>query len=393
MAVHERGSTDRSANVTNKENIMLIVCTKDPTIVQTAQNPASGSREWGPLIVINATLTQALATQSLVHALGQLGPNEALCFSAHGNDTEIGDAGGGVNDWGWTHAEIASLLAQNAPHYAGPILIHACAQRVSNFSAALTMSLQNLRNLNGVWIYGYNRPVAEAASFPNPATMGQNVELQGAHVHFVQLARPMPSSGMPAAPYPPLPAPCGPLPIGVPVGSVVAFAGTIFGQEGAGVTAAATAPAGWMVCDGRKLDRARFPELFTVIGYRYLLKDEKPGVLYYRLPDLQGYFLRGVDPNNTIDPDPTARKTPAGEDAKPQRVGSVQGFALQRHEHTYVEPTIEGTTPGEGKPENMIKTAPNPTNGVVPAQKCPEPVTSDNETRAINVGVYYIIKI
>lgn len=167
---------------------MLIVCTKHQTIVQTAQNPASGAPSWGQLIVINAALNQAMATQSLVHALGQLGPNEALCFSAHGNDNEIGDADGGSNDWGWTRMDIANLLAQNAPpHYAGPILIHACAQNVSNFSAGLAVALQTLRNLNGVWIYGYNRPVAATASFPNPATMGQSVELQGTHVHFAQL--------------------------------------------------------------------------------------------------------------------------------------------------------------------------------------------------------------
>lgn len=203
----------------------------------------------------------------------------------------------------------------------------------------------------------------------------------------------MPFSGMPAAPHPPFPAPCGPLPIGVPVGSMVAFAGTIFGQEGAGVTATTMAPAGWMVCDGRKLHRARFPELFAVLGYRYLLKGEIHGVLY-RVPDLQGYFLRGVDPNNTIDPDNNARKTPAGKHpAVAPLVGSIQGCALQRHEHTYVEPTLSGTTPGEGKPENIIKTAPNPTQGVVAAKSCPEPVTSDNETRAVNVGVYYIIKV
>jgi len=171
---------------------MLIVCTKDPTIVQTAQNPASGSPTWGQLIVINVALNQAMATQSLIHALGQLGPNEALCFSAHGNDNEIGDAGGGVNDWGWTRADIATLLAHHAPmHYVGPILVHACAQNVSNFSAGLAVALQHLQSLNGVWIYGYNRPVAAAAPFPDPARMGQNVELQGTHVHFALQDRPL----------------------------------------------------------------------------------------------------------------------------------------------------------------------------------------------------------
>jgi microcystin-dependent protein len=178
----------------------------------------------------------------------------------------------------------------------------------------------------------------------------------------------------------------------VPVGSVIAFAGPIFGQEKAGVTAASTAPSGWRVCDGRQLHRAKFPELFAVIGYLYLLKDEKPGVLY-RLPDLQGYFLRGVDPTNKVDPDNKVRTTPAGEPAVPPLVGSIQGCALQLHEHTYVEPTSSTTTPGEGKPVNVITTAPKHTSALVAEDKCPVPLTSANETRAVNVGVYYIIKV
>jgi microcystin-dependent protein len=178
----------------------------------------------------------------------------------------------------------------------------------------------------------------------------------------------------------------------VPVGTVVAFAGAILGQEGAGVTATSTAPAGWMVCDGRKLHRARFPELFAVIGYRYLRENDKPGALY-RVPDLQGYFLRGVDPTNTIDPDNHARRTPAGKDAAAPRVGSTQGCALQLHEHTSMVPQSSGTTPGQGSPVNMIAVEKQPTTGVVAEHGGPMPETSQAETRAVNVGVYYIIKV
>ncbi|WP_437623918.1 phage tail protein [Sorangium sp. So ce1151] len=172
------------------------------------------------------------------------------------------------------------------------------------------------------------------------------------------------------------------------MGSVVAFAGTIFGQEGAGVAATSTAPSGWMVCDGRKLHRAKFPELFAVIGYRYLQRGDKPGVIY-RLPDLQGYFLRGVDPKGKVDLDYSVRKTPAHEDAVAPLVGSIQGCALQAHEHTYCEPTRSGATPGDSETLTMIKTEKNTTKTVV---QIPAGLLSDNETRAVNVGVYYIIK-
>src|SRR5690349_518312 len=94
---------------------MLIVCTKDPTIVATALNPVSGSGQWAAVVVLNAAFTQAQATNAIAQNLALLGPAEPLCFSAHGNDTDIGDAGSGPNDWGWSRQQIATLLQQNAP--------------------------------------------------------------------------------------------------------------------------------------------------------------------------------------------------------------------------------------------------------------------------------------
>lgn len=199
------------------------------------------------------------------------------------------------------------------------------------------------------------------------------------------------ASGMPSPPSPPLLSPSAPLPIGVPVGTVIAFAGEISGQDAKGMAVTATAPRGWVVCDGRKLHRAMFPELFAAIGYRYLKNGEAPSV-YYRVPDLQGYFLRGVDPAGKVDPDNDERKTPAGAAASPPLVGSIQGCALQLHEHTYVEPSLAGTTPGEGSPVNMIKTADAPTKAVVAESGSNPPLTSAKETRAVNVAVYYLIK-
>jgi len=161
---------------------MLIVCTKDPVVVATAQNPASGSDRWVPRIILNAQLNQAQATAAIARALRGLGADDPLCFSAHGNDYEIGDAGNGPNDWGWPRAEIALLLQQNAPGLRAPILIHACAEQISNFSAGLAVELERIRALNGVWIYGYNRPLPCTGGFPRPALMDRSVELQGTQV-------------------------------------------------------------------------------------------------------------------------------------------------------------------------------------------------------------------
>jgi hypothetical protein len=164
---------------------MLIVCTKDPAVRNTAQNPDSGSDRWQPPpVLLDPAYSQAQATAAMATALRRLGAGEALCFSAHGNDDEIGDEGAGPGDWGWTRAQIALLLQQNAPNLNASILIHACAENVSNFSAGLAVALEGIRALNNVWIYGYNRPLPCSGGFPRPALMDRNVELQGTQVHY-----------------------------------------------------------------------------------------------------------------------------------------------------------------------------------------------------------------
>src|SRR5690242_14817108 len=99
----------------------------------------------------------------------------------------------------------------------------------------------------------------------------------------------------PRVPFPSLMPPGAPC--GLPIGSLAAFAGEITGQSADATDCYVTdvESHGWMHCDGRQLLRAQYPDLFNAIGYRYLLQDEQPGTLF-RIPDLRGYFLRGVDP-------------------------------------------------------------------------------------------------
>ncbi len=59
---------------------------------------------------------------------------------------------------------------------------------------------------------------------------------------------------------------------GVPVGSVVRFAGW-----------PAMVPERWLICDGRRLHRVKYPELSTSIGLKYGGTDEE-----FQLPDLRG---------------------------------------------------------------------------------------------------------
>jgi hypothetical protein len=163
---------------------MLIVCTQDPVVRNWAQNPLSGSNDWGAVIALPAG-PQQNATQAFLNALGRLGRNEPLCLSAHGNDLEIGDEGDQPNDWGWNAHDVAELLRLSVPnHYRGPILCSVCSETVANFSAGLAVALETARALNGVWIYGYNRPVDSNAHFPAPNELARKVDLQGTQVNY-----------------------------------------------------------------------------------------------------------------------------------------------------------------------------------------------------------------
>lgn len=159
---------------------MLIVCTTDPVIADAASTTHT-SIPWNPLYVLDFTLSQDEATLAMEQALQRLGEAEPLCFSAHGNNYEIGDAD---DHWGWTYADVARLLDRNAPDYRGHVLIHACATRIVNFSSHLAVELQNRQALNGTRIYGYKHPLPAGAAFPAPGKLAAHASLQRSHVRY-----------------------------------------------------------------------------------------------------------------------------------------------------------------------------------------------------------------
>ena len=124
------------------------------------------------------------ATGLLGYALSFLGQNEPLCLTAHGSNTQFGDASGPYR-WIWNVNIIAGVLGYSVQDgYAGPILIRACATEITNFSARLAVSLQNGQLLNNVWIFGYNNPLPVDQGFPAPANLGNQVDLQGTQVVY-----------------------------------------------------------------------------------------------------------------------------------------------------------------------------------------------------------------
>lgn len=89
----------------------------------------------------------------------------------------------------------------------------------------------------------------------------------------------------------------------VPVGSVISYAGN-----------ANSFPLGWMVCNGANFNQAQYPELYAALGNSNTL------------PNLSGYFLRGLDPSGNVDPD-----------GKSRTVRSLQGDTFGAHSHDVAE--------------------------------------------------------
>ena len=70
--------------------------------------------------------------------------------------------------------------------------------------------------------------------------------------------------------------------LAVPIGAIMPYAG-------------ATAPDGYLFCDGSEIERAKFSDLFDVIGNGYNGAAALVGVNTFRIPDLRGRFSLGKD--------------------------------------------------------------------------------------------------
>jgi len=164
----------------------------------------------------------------------------------------------------------------------------------------------------------------------------------------------------------------------VPVATILTYAG-IFATSGV--------PTGWLPCDGSIYLRTDYPRLAAVIGTAYQTSttrtDVPPGGVwtnYFRVPDLRGMFLRGVDKM-------TSDGTAAGVD--PGRIlGNMQDDGVKTHTHPFAHRASKnnitaGTsfTPYEDFEPTDSSTSANSANAV-----------GADETRPKNIAISYIIK-
>jgi len=139
----------------------------------------------------------------------------------------------------------------------------------------------------------------------------------------------------------------------------------------------ATAPTGWLECDGSAVSRTTYADLFAVIGEDY---GNGNGSTTFNLPDFRGEFLRGWDNGAGNDPDSGSR-TDRGDGTTGDNVGTKQDYEVQSHTH----PTNFGSDSGGN--DNYFTTV-----GVNNAGSSSTNASGGNETRPRNVYVMWIIK-
>ena len=155
-----------------------------------------------------------------------------------------------------------------------------------------------------------------------------------------------------------------------PIGSILAFAGIKKDK-----------PDGWEVCDGAIKKVADYPQLFRIIGFRWGkgANDEE-----FRIPNLQGLFLRGMDYDGIHDPEAKTRPNSAGELGE---VGSYQRDTFITHAHQVAQGF------GAYKDQDDYNNAGFVVNhGTAGAKEATTSWSGEGETRPKNVAVNYIIR-
>ncbi len=155
-------------------------------------------------------------------------------------------------------------------------------------------------------------------------------------------------------------------PVSNPAGSILAFGG-------------ASAPAGYLLCNGLAVSRTTYADLFASIGTAF---GEGDGTTTFNLPDFQGRFLRGVDNSAGLDPDKATRTAMAAGGNSGNNVGSVQSDELKSHSHPF-------RTANKGSASSYSGGSFHHDNGAINTHTAS---AGGTETRPKNAYVNYIIK-
>lgn len=163
-----------------------------------------------------------------------------------------------------------------------------------------------------------------------------------------------------------------------PAGTVIPYAGTLASLGG-------LAALGWLVCNGMTMQISKYKTLYQAIGTAF----GGDGTNTFNLPDLRGQFLRGVDSGAGVDPDVNSRTAQAPGGNTGGNVGSRQAQQLLNHTHTWDRNFGQISASGSNLNVQLSD------RGDKPPNQGRQPTTNNdgggNETRPVNVYVYYLI--
>ena len=174
---------------------------------------------------------------------------------------------------------------------------------------------------------------------------------------------------------------------GVPAGTILPFAGP-----------ESNVPEGYVICNGTEYDGSSdtYASLFDAIGTNWGGSGTN-----FRVPDLRGYFLRGVAGTEGTDPDKTRRDRLYTGGNTGNVVGTYQNDALKKHSHGVTDPghkhdvRVDDDVSGEnGIDENDSDND----DGTSSTESSKTNITIDEagesiESRPKNAYVHFIIKL
>jgi len=105
-----------------------------------------------------------------------------------------------------------------------------------------------------------------------------------------------------------------------PAGMIIAFAGNT-----------SKIPEGWILCDGRELNRTDYPALLDAIGLNWGIGNN---INTFNVPDLRGQFLRGADLGAGVDPDVATRTVKNFAYTDDSKVGTYESYLNAAHTHS-----------------------------------------------------------
>lgn len=155
----------------------------------------------------------------------------------------------------------------------------------------------------------------------------------------------------------------------------------------------ATAPAGWLICDGKTVGKTGSGADYEGDDYKFLydvIKDTFGGSYDWDgsgkvlLPDLRGIFVRGAGTNGTL--------SDANGSAFTATLGTYQNDKMQGHEHYHRNWTpLPINTGGDYNPPGSSSSMTTPTAGMLANATDGTPRTGE-ETNPANLALWHIIK-